>query len=150
MEPADSRLAPHRNIPRFAKIIILTQAAIILAFSVGMYQEYLNNAFLQQYVIGLFTSNIIADATLSMVTASVFALGTFTLLGSMNSKNTNKEWKTLSHGPDLEPDLPAMPVLERATQVKSTTRKPRQRKKRRADNADIFRAMTRRSDSTSD
>ena len=142
MESADSRPDNHSHIPRLAKIIILTQAAIILAFSIGMYQEYLNNAFLQQYVIGLFTSNIIADATLSVVTASVFALGTFTLLGSMRSKKTNKEWGLLSEPADLELDLPPMPVLETTLRPKSTTRKPRQRR-RRANNDDIFRAMTR-------
>lgn len=138
----------HGHIPRFAKIIILLQAAIILIFTVAMYQEYLNNAYLQQYVITLFTSNIIADATLSMITASVFALGTFTLLGSMSTaKKTSRELKILSKAPEEGFDIPAMPVLETVPQPTSATRKPRQRK-RRANNDDIFRAMTRHTEPT--
>lgn len=148
MESADSRPARHSHIPRFAKIIILTQAAIILAFSVGMYQEYLNNAYLQQYVIALFTSNIIADATLSVVTASVFALGTFTLLGSMSSKKTNREWGDLSEAADSELDLPTTPLLETVSQPTITTRKPR--RKRKSNNDDIFLAMTRHTEPTAD
>ena len=149
MESPDPRPDHHRNIPRFAKIVILTQAAIILAFTVGMYQEYLNNAYFQQYVILLFTSSIIADTILSLVTASVFALGTFTLLGSMSSRNTNKDWKVLTETPDSQLDLPAMPVLETVTPLTRTTRKPRHRK-RRANNDDIFRAMTRKTDPNAD
>jgi hypothetical protein len=148
MDSMDSKPHHHNYIPPFAKIIILAQAAIILAFSVAMYQEYLSNAYLQQYIIALFTSNIIADATLSVVTASVFAVGTFTLLGSMSSKKPTREWR-ISETSDWEPDLPAMPALETLPQPKSTTRKPRQRK-RRANNNDIFRAMSRYSEPTAD
>src|SRR5215467_11490882 len=100
MESSDKRVR-HGHVPGFVKIIILTQAAIILAFTVAMYQDYVNNAYLQQYVITLFTSNIIADATLSMITASVFALGTFTLLGSMGTaKKASREMKLLSEPAD--------------------------------------------------
>ena len=147
MESADSR--PNNHIPRFAKVIILTQAAIILAFSIGMYQESLKNAYLQQYAIALFTSNIMADATLSVVTASVFALGTFTLLGSMSSKRTTREWRTLPKTTDSELELPSMPVLEIVPQLKSPARNPRQRKSR-TDNDDIFGAMTRRTEGPAD
>ena len=149
MEPVDSRHDRHRNIPRIAKIIILTQAAIILGFTVGMYEEYLNNPYFQQYVVAIFTSTIMAEATLSMVTASLFALGTFTLLGSMSSKRKNSEWEILSKTTDLELDSHAVPVLQIVPQPKSTTRKPRQRK-RRPNNNDIFRAMTRPSEPTTD
>lgn len=149
MQSADSRPDHHRNIPRYAKIIILAQAAIILAFTVGMYQEFLNNAYFQQYVTALFTSNIMADATLSGVTASVFALGTFTLLGSVRSKSTSKKLRVSSETRDLKLDLEAMPVLQTVPQPKRATRKPRQRK-RRANNDDIFRAMTRKAEPTAD
>jgi hypothetical protein len=142
MEAADTK-PRHGHIPRFAKIIILTQAAIILGFTVGMYQEYLNNTYLQQYVIALFTSNIIADATLSMVTASVFALGTFTLLGSMGSaKKTNKELKSLSESPEEEFDISAIPVLETMPSRRRASSRARRRRPR-TDNDDIFRSMTR-------
>src|SRR5437870_12709392 len=75
----------YRAIPGYLKIIIIAQAATILSLTVWMYQEYLNDAYFQQYVISLLQTNIIADALLSMVTMSVFALGTFTLMGSMRS-----------------------------------------------------------------
>lgn len=137
MESEDTKA----HLPGSIKIIILTQAAVILAFTVGMYQEYVNNSYLQQYVITLFTSNIIADATLSMITASVFALGTFTLLGSMGSaKKTSREFKLLSESSDEAFDMPPMPVLETVT-TRATTRRTRKRKPR-ANNEDIYRSMT--------
>src|SRR5437899_7779738 len=84
-------------IPGYLKIIILAQAATILSLTVWMYQEYLNDAYFQQYVISLLQTNIIADAVLSMVTMSVFALGTFTLMGSMLSgRRQTIEWRLLS------------------------------------------------------
>jgi hypothetical protein len=135
----------HGHISRFAKIIILTQAAVILAFTIGMYQEYLNNTYLQQYLITLFTSNIIADATLSLVTASIFALGTFTLLGSMGtSKKTSKELKTLSETPEEAFEMPAMHVLETIPSRRGASNRTRRRRPR--DNDDIFRSMTRHSE----
>src|SRR6266705_1496540 len=70
-------------MPGYVKIIILAQAATILSFAVWMYQEYLNDIYFQEYVISLLRSNIIADSLLPIVTLSVFALGTFTLLGEM-------------------------------------------------------------------
>ncbi|HEX4921055.1 MAG TPA: hypothetical protein VFV92_09985, partial [Candidatus Bathyarchaeia archaeon] len=91
--------------------------------------------------ITLFTSNLIADATLSMVTASVFALGTFTLLGSMGAaKKTSREFKMLSESPDEAFDMPPMPVLETVT-TGATTRRTRKRKPR-TNNEDIYRSMT--------
>ena len=55
-------------MPWCIKVIVLAQAATILSITVFMYQVYLNDVFFQQYVISLFQSNIIADATLSIVT----------------------------------------------------------------------------------
>ncbi len=81
----------YREMPVYVKIIVLAQAATILSLTLVMYQVYLNDVSFQQYVISLFQSNIIADATLSIVTASVFALGTFTLLGSMGTRRAGKE-----------------------------------------------------------
>src|SRR5947209_20017172 len=85
MSPSTTEQSNHsdRAIPGYLKIIILAQAATILSLTVWMYQEYLNDAYFQQYVISLLQTSILADALLSMVTMSVFALGTFTLLGSM-------------------------------------------------------------------
>ena len=119
-------------MPRYIKIIVLAQAATILSLAVVMYQVFLNDVYFQQYVISLFQSNVIADATLSMVTASVFALGTFTLLGSMSTLREAKQWRLLSEEAKA-PSLPSMPVLEtveRPSRPRSTTRRPRTRKPR--------------------
>src|SRR5438552_12689624 len=99
MSPSTTEQSNHsyRALPGYLKIIILAQAATILSFTVWMYQEYLNDAYFQQYVIGLLQTSILADALLSMVTMSVFALGTFTLLGSMGTgRRESKEWRLLS------------------------------------------------------
>jgi hypothetical protein len=123
----------YRETPLYVKIILLAQAATILSFTVFMYQVYVNDIFFQQYVISLFTSNIIANATLSIVTASVFALGTFTLLGSMSSnRRVNKEWRMLSEeakAPHM-PSLPVLEVVERPTRQRGTSSRPRTRKPR--------------------
>ncbi len=119
-------------MPGYVKVIILVQAATILSLTVSMYQVFLNDVYFQQYVINLFQSNIIADATLSIVTASVFALGTFTLLGSMGTRGASKEWSRLSEQAKAPP-LPSLPVLETIEQLskpRSTSRRPRTRKPR--------------------
>ena len=120
-------------MPTYVKIIVLVQAAAILSLTLVMYQVYLNDLFFQQYVISLFQTNIIADVTLSIVTASVFALGTFTLLGSMSSnRRTNKEWRLLSEQAKA-PRMPSLPVLEkveRPSRPRNMSRRPRTRKPR--------------------
>jgi hypothetical protein len=136
------------HLPRLVKVIILAQAAVILSFTIGMYQEYVNNSYLQDYVISLFRSNIVADALLSMVTVSVFALGTFTLLGSMGTTKRMKEWKDLSEATEESMDIPVMPVLDTVNPAPSNrkvTRRPR-RRKTRFDNDDLFRSMTQYAD----
>ena len=120
-------------MPTYVKVIVLVQAAAILSLTLVMYQVYLNDLFFQQYVISLFQTNIIADVTLSIVTASVFALGTFTLLGSMSSnRRVNKEWNLMS-GQAKAPQMPALPVLdtvERPSRPRNVSRRPRTRKPR--------------------
>jgi hypothetical protein len=120
-------------MPRYVKIIILAQAATILSLTTAMYQVFLNDIYFQQYVISLFQSNIIANATLSLVTASVFALGTFTLLGSMSTTSREaKEWRLLTEEAKapLMPSLPVLETVERPPKSRSTTRRPRTRKPR--------------------
>jgi hypothetical protein len=123
----------YREIPGYVKIIVLAQAATILSLTVAMYQVFLNDIYFQEYVISLFASNIVADATLSIVTASVFALGTFTLLGEMGTtRKLAKEWTLLSEqakAPHM-PSLPVLKVVERPSKPRSTSRRPRQRKPR--------------------
>jgi len=120
----------YREVPTYVKIIVLAQAATILSLTVSMYQVYLNDVSFQQYVISLFQSNIIADATLSIVTASVFALGTFTLLGSMGTRRASKEWSRLSEEAKAPPvaSLPVLETVEQPLKPRSAGRQPRRRK----------------------
>jgi len=132
----------YREMPGYVKIIILAQAATILSLTVSMYQVFLNDVYFQQYVIGLFQSNIVADATLSLVTASVFALGTFTLLGSMNTRREAKQWRLLSEEAKAPP-MPSLPVLdriERPLKPRRSSRRPRTRKPR-ADVDNLYDSM---------
>ena len=133
------------HLPRIVKIIILVQAAVILSFTVGMYQEYGNNLYLQQYVVGLFKSNIVAGVILSMVTVSVFAIGTFTLLGSMYSTKKLNQWTNLSEETEESTSLPVMPVLETVeSRPTSLQTRPQSRpRKPKANNDDLYRSMTR-------
>lgn len=130
-------------MPWYIKVIVLTQAATILSITVFMYQVYLNDVFFQQYVISLFQSNIIADATLSIVTASVFALGTFTLIGSMSStRRTNREWRLLTEkakAPHM-PSLPVLEIVEQPTKPRTTSRRPRTRRPR-ADTDQLYNSI---------
>jgi len=118
-------------MPGYVKIILLAQAATILSLTFSMYQVYVNDTYFQEYIIGLFRSNIIANALLSTVTASLFALGTFLLLGSMGpSRRVNKEWRLMSEAEEAS-QLPSLPVLETVKPLprpRSTARRPRRRK----------------------
>jgi hypothetical protein len=119
-------------MPGYVKIIILAQAATILSLTLAMYQVYLNDTYFQQYVISLFQSNIVADATLSIVTGSVFALGTFTLLGSMSTRREAKQWRLISEEAKAPP-MPSLPILatvERPLKPRNRSRRPRTRKPR--------------------
>jgi hypothetical protein len=133
----------YRDWPWYIKIIVLAQAATILSITVFMYQVYLNDVFFQQYVISLFQSNMIANIALSIVTASVFALGTFTLLGSMSStRRTNKEWRLLSEQEKLQrmPSPPILELVEPSSKPRSTARRPRTRRPR-ADTDKLYDSM---------
>lgn len=141
------------RIPLQFKIIILVQAAVILVFTVGMYREYLNNSYLQSYVVSLFSSNIVADGMLSIVTVSVFAIGTFTLLGSVSSnRRADEEWKVLSEPVKGEMEMPAIPLVETASQTASGKRPTRRSRPRRprVNTDDLFRSMTQYADDHKD
>jgi hypothetical protein len=42
------------KVPRFVKIVLALQAAVIVGLSVWMYKEYSSNAYLQTYLFSLF------------------------------------------------------------------------------------------------
>ena len=131
------------NLPLYVKIIILVQAATILSFTVGMYQEYLNNSYLQEYTVGIFRSSLVADAMLSMITVSMFAIGTFTILGSMKtSKRFGREWTILSERELETLQMPTMPVPAPYEQRRMTNRAtPPRRRRPKLNREDLYRSM---------
>jgi hypothetical protein len=141
---------PRKNLPGYVKIIILAQSAIILIFTIGMYQDYLNNTYLQKYAIDLLTSNILADVTLSLVTMSVFALGTFMLLGSMSTnRRASRDWQLMTESANEALDMPKMPVLEVVeARPKTAGTRPRTRRRRSSiDTEQLFRSIRTYADS---
>jgi len=42
------------EVPRFVKVVLVLQAAVIVGLSVWMYKEYASNAYLQTYLFSLF------------------------------------------------------------------------------------------------
>lgn len=123
----------YARMPGYVKIIIFAQAATILSLTVWMHQEYLNDIYFQEYVISLFRSNIIADVLLSVASMSVFALVSFTLLGSMSTtRRVKNEWRLLSERADAShvSSLPVLETVEPASKPRSTSRRPRPRKPR--------------------
>jgi hypothetical protein len=141
---------PRKNLPGYVKIIILAQSAIILSFTIGMYQDYLNNTYLQKYAIDLLTSNILADVTLSLVTMSVFALGTFMVLGSMSTnRRASKDWQLMTESASEAMDMPTMPVLELVeARPKTAGTRPRTRRRRSSVNTEqLFRSIRAYADS---
>ena len=138
---------PTGHLPSYVKIVIVVQAAIILVFTIGMYQEYLNNSYLQEYVINLFRSNIVADAILSMVAVSVFAIGTLTLLGSLSTtKRLDKALEALSEQISDSAEMPAMPALETVEPPKTQRTSRRRQRKPRLEPEQIYRSMVKYSD----
>jgi hypothetical protein len=134
-----------KNVPGYVKMIILVQSAIIMIFTVGMYQEYLSNSYLHQYVISILSSDTIAVAVLSMVTASVFALGMFMVLGSMTtSRRENKNWKLMTESADEAMDMPSMPILRvvEPSARKLGSKSRIRRRKSILGTDEIFRSMT--------
>jgi len=112
-----------------------------------MYQEYLNNSYLQEYVINLFRSNIVADAILSMVAVSVFAIGTLTLLGSLSTtKRLDKALEALSEQISDSAEMPAMPALETVEPPKTQRTSRRRQRKPRLEPEQIYRSMVKYSD----
>jgi len=143
----DEKSDKHRHVSGLIKFVILAQAGIILSFTVWTYQEYLNNVYLQEYIISLFRTSLIADAILSMVTISVFALGTFTLLGSMSSRHReNDEWtvptRRTEEGLELM-SVRSVPLLETAgpPTPKGPRTSRRRHRKPRIDADDLYRSM---------
>src|SRR5947199_9561004 len=120
------------HVSGLVKLVILAQAASILSFTVWTYQEYLNNVYLQEYIIGLLKTSLIANAILSLVTISVFALGTFTLLGSMSSRHReNDEWSVSPQLADNGIELWSVLSVPLLDTVKPTTPNARRTSRRR-------------------
>src|SRR5437879_10997076 len=62
-----------KSIPGFAKVLILLQFVVILFMSFWIYEEYLNNSYLQTYVSGYLQGSLF---TLIVLTS----IGLFTII----------------------------------------------------------------------
>ena len=61
-----------KRIPGFVKILVFLQTLIILFMAFWIYQEYLNNPFLQRYVSGYFQGGSLA----AIILVSIGSFGT--------------------------------------------------------------------------
>ena len=76
-----------KSIPGFAKILLFLQTLIILSLSFWIYQEYLNNSFLQTYV-----NNYLQAGSFTAIT--LIATGSFTIMAMAlyaKLRSTSKE-----------------------------------------------------------
>ncbi len=96
----DRDVSVWKSVPGFAKVLILIQTLIILSLSFWIYQEYLNNSFLQTYVNGyLQTGSFTAITLISIGSFTIIAIA---LLAKLRSTRRELEWilSTESTGPD--------------------------------------------------
>jgi len=75
-----------KRVPGFAKILILAQTVIILFMGFWIYEEYLNNVFLQAYVNGLFQG----DALTAIILISAGAFATVAIILYARLRRTRK------------------------------------------------------------
>jgi hypothetical protein len=69
-----------KSTPRPVKILVLVQTLIILSLSFWIYEEYLNNQYLQRYVNGSFESSLSAIILVSIGAFAIVALVLFAKL----------------------------------------------------------------------
>ena len=87
-------LAGHRIVPGFAKAVMLLQMLVIVLLSSWIFEEYLNNIYLQAYVNDVIQADGALIAILIIVSGLGAALGLFKVL-----KSTHKEIGALVNQP---------------------------------------------------
>ena len=117
-----------KSTPRPVKILVLVQTLIILSLSFWIYEEYLNNQYLQRYVNGSFQSSLSALVLVSIGSFAMVALVLFAKLrnarrelGGIRSRKRGSEGRGPGQlDPQVEQHLIEMirktqPVLDSGT-----------------------------------
>jgi hypothetical protein len=88
------------SIPGFAKVIIFLQTLIILFMSFWIYQEYLNNSYLQSYVNGYLQGGLLT--AIILISIGSFTIIAFALYAKLRS--TRKELEGMHSTETVGPD----------------------------------------------
>ena len=105
-------LGEGRKTPGFAKGIMLFQTLIILFLSSWIYEEYLNNIYLQAYVNDTFQAYGLLIAAVTIVGALGMAFGLLKVL-----KSTHKEIGELAN----QPESPSLGVASGSLTMKTSS-----------------------------
>jgi hypothetical protein len=108
-----------QGIPGFAKVVMILQAAVIVGLSAWIYNEYVNNQYLQTYLISLFQGKGSMIAFLGLGGLLVTALGGILLkagniLGDIEHLSKGVEDRidvTKSH-PEMPTLMPVLRIVE--------------------------------------
>lgn len=109
-ESAD--LAGGRGVPGFAKIIMLLQMLVIVFLSSWIYEEYLNNIYLQAYVNDVVQADGSLIAIIVVIGGLGMALGLFKVL-----KSTHRQIGALVNQPQSPTTAPVMSHSTSATDL---------------------------------
>src|SRR6267378_1881488 len=108
-----------RDASRFVKVTLVLQAMIIVGLSAWVYNEYVNNSYLQTYLAALFrgTGSIIAVMSLGGLVVT-FLLGILlkagNILGDIEhlSKKVVDQTPVAQSGPERSISMPVLKVVE--------------------------------------
>ena len=111
----DTNFGEGRKTPGFAKGIMLFQTLLILFLSSWIYEEYLNNIYLQTYVNDTFQAYGLLIAAVVIVAALGLAFGLLKVL-----KSTHKQIGALVNQPD-SPSLGVTSASSKTTRSSQTS-----------------------------
>jgi len=108
-----------RGLPGFAKVVMILQATVIVGLSAWIYNEYVNNQYLQTYLISLFQGKGSMIAFLGLGGLLVTALGGILLkagniLGEIEhlSEEVGDRIEVTKSGLEVPTRMPVLKILE--------------------------------------
>ena len=116
------------RIPGFVKILILLQTLIILFMSFWIYQEYVNNPFLQTYVNGYFRSSLAAIILISVGSSGTLAAALYAKLrgarkeleGIRSRERVGSDGSQLVKGLDSRTEQHLIEMIRKTTPIMSS------------------------------
>lgn len=100
-----------RGIPGFAKVVMISQAMVIAVLSAWVYNEYVNNQYLQTYLISLFQGKGSMIAFLGLGGLLVTALGGILLKAGNILGEIEQLSEEASDRMDVRRSVPEMPTI---------------------------------------